>query len=77
MRGILGSTHRETMRDARKLVKNSNLAMHIGSVALAVEALETLLVEKGVLKDNELMTRIEEVSKQYYAKGEFIPPDGN
>lgn len=51
--------------------------MHVGSVALAVEAMESLLIEKGVLKDNELMDRLQEIAKQHYAIGECIPPDGN
>lgn len=37
--------------------------MHVGSVALAVEALETLLIEKGVLKADELMERLQSLAK--------------
>lgn len=77
MRGILGATHRDSVKEARKLLKHSNLAMHVGSVALAVEAMESLLIEKGLLKDGELLERLQEIAKQHYAIGEFIPPDGN
>ena len=53
------------------------MAMHVGSVALAVEALESLLLEKGILKDNELLDRLQEIAKQHYAIGELIPPVGD
>lgn len=33
-------------------------AKQISSVALALEALETLLVEKGIIADDELMKRL-------------------
>lgn len=73
MRGILGQQHRRDMKEARKLVKNSSLAMHIGSVALAVEALETILVEKGLLKDDELMQKIQSLSQDYSKRGVDLP----
>jgi hypothetical protein len=56
MRGILG-------RQQKKFGKLSALAMNVGSVALAIEALEALLVKKGVLKDSELMEKIQEIVK--------------
>ena len=71
---ILSARLREQTKIARKLVKSGNLAMHIASVALAVEALEGILVEKGVLKKDELMERLEVIRQQYYAAGDFIPP---
>ena len=49
------------------------LTINVGSVAMAVEALETLLVEKGVLKDGELIERLKSVAQKHYAKDEFIP----
>lgn len=71
---LLSKTQRDQAKLARKLVKNGSLAMHIGSVAIAVEALEALLVEKGILQDDELMERIKAVTQKHYAAGEFIPP---
>lgn len=75
MIGILAKDQRDALKDARKLMKKSNLAMHIGSVAIAVEALEQILIERGVLKDDELMERIKAVSQEHYAKGEFLTPN--
>jgi hypothetical protein len=69
----MGAEQQRTRKIARKLVKNSNLAMHVGSVAIGLEALESLLIEKGVLKDEELMQRINRVAEQQYAKGNFMP----
>lgn len=37
---------------------------HIASLALAMEALDTLLVEKGVLADNEIMDRMKTLATQ-------------
>jgi hypothetical protein len=51
----------------------NGLAMNVGSVAMSLEALETILVEKGVLKDGELMERLEKVAREHWAKGEGIP----
>lgn len=64
MRGILAAEQRKSIKEARKLLKTSNMALHVGSVALAIEALETLLVEKGVLRDNELMEKLEVLMKE-------------
>lgn len=64
-------------KKAKKLLNKSNLAMHIGSVALAIEALELLLIEKDILKTDELMEKLKIVSQEHYARGEFIPPDEN
>lgn len=63
MRGVLAREHRQSVKEARKLLKSSSLALHVGSVALAVEALERLLVEKGLLKDNELMEKLAVLAK--------------
>lgn len=52
----------------------STLALNVGSVAMSIEALETLLIEKGVLKDDELMTRLKQVAQEHWAKGQNIPP---
>lgn len=50
-----------------------SLTTNIASVATAVEALESLLKEKGILKDDELMTRLKELAQEHWAKGEHIP----
>jgi hypothetical protein len=50
------------------------LTCNIASVATAIEALEALLIEKNVLKENELMERLEKVAREHWAKGENIPP---
>lgn len=75
--GLLLAEQRKQAKLARKLVKSSNLAMHVGSVALAIEALELLLVEKGLLGPDELMNRIRIVTTEHYAKGQFIPPEAD
>lgn len=43
--------------------QTSQLFNQVSSVALAIESLETLLIAKGVLKDNELMKSIEALVK--------------
>jgi hypothetical protein len=73
MRGILVAERAHQIKIARKLLKNSNLAMHVGSVAIAIEALESILIDKGVLKTDELMDRIKQVSSEHYAKGQMLP----
>lgn len=77
MRGVLGVEHKKSVKECRKLLSASSMAMHVGSVALAVEALEAILLEKGILKDNELLDRLQEIAKQHYAIGELIPPVGD
>lgn len=62
------------MRNARKLLKNSSLAMHVGSVAIAIEALEALLVQRQILNPDELMEKIKILTEEHYAKGNFIAP---
>lgn len=39
--------------------KDQEQDRQIASVALALEALESLLVEKGILKDNEVMEKLQ------------------
>lgn len=51
-----------------------SLGMNVASVAVAIEALDTLLVEKGVLGDGELMERVKKVAQEHYAKDQLIPP---
>jgi hypothetical protein len=36
--------------------------LNVLSTAIGLEALETLLIEKGILKDEELMTRAKQIS---------------
>jgi hypothetical protein len=71
--GLMASKLRVETKLARKLAKNGSLIVHVGSIAIAVEALEALLVEKGVLKDDELMDRIKDLTQKHYAMGDFIP----
>ena len=40
------------------------LSMNVASVALGIEALEKLLIDKGVLKDDELMQYLEKMVKE-------------
>jgi hypothetical protein len=49
------------------------LMKNVASIAMALEALETLLLEKGILKENELMERLEKVAREHWAKDENIP----
>jgi hypothetical protein len=64
MKGLLLSERSKQIKTARKLLKNSNLAMHVGSVAMAVESLEAILVRKGILADGELLRKIESMTKE-------------
>lgn len=73
MRGILGQQQRTIVKQAKKMMRSSNLAMHVGSVAIGLESLEQLLVERGVLKQDELMERIQKITREHYAKEEFLP----
>lgn len=73
LKGLLASEHRQQFKQARKFLKSSHLAMHVGSVAIAIEALETLLTEKGVIRPDELMARVKLLTQEHYAKGENIP----
>lgn len=49
---------------------------NVMSTAMAIEALETLLVQKGVLKDDELMTAVTELlkSKKEQAAADAVSP---
>jgi hypothetical protein len=49
--------------------QTTQLFNQVSSVALAIESLETLLIAKGVLKDNELMESIESLVR---AKSEQV-----
>jgi hypothetical protein len=70
---VFTKVDREVVRGARKHIKTAHFAMHIGSISAAVEALEQILVEKGVLQPDELMERLGKVLESHYAKGELIP----
>ena len=67
------SLPRKDIKTMRKTFKVAQLAMNIGSVAAAIEALEALLVEKGILKDDELMDKLKTVIQKHYEKGEMLP----
>ncbi len=51
------------------------LTVNVASVACGLEALETILVEKGVLKADELMDKLKSIACDHYAKGEMIPAE--
>ena len=51
-----------TRREAEAL--QDSLLGHIMSTATAIEALETLLIAKGHLKDNELMDTVKDLLKK-------------
>lgn len=55
----------------------NELRMNIASTAIAVEALELLLVERGILKDNEVLDKMkvlmEEKKMQAQAQAEAAP----
>lgn len=46
------------VRKMKKMSRSAVLAVNVGGVAFAIECLELLLVDKGVLRDNELMDKI-------------------
>jgi hypothetical protein len=73
MRGGLLAENRKQLKQARKFVKTANLAMHVGSLAFAVEALEAILIERGLLNPDELMDRMKKVRDAHWEKGEAIP----
>ena len=60
---ILTKIDRKDAKNARKLLKNSNLAVHVASVAMAIEALEQILVEREILRPDEVMERLEKLAK--------------
>jgi hypothetical protein len=72
MPGILQTEYRRQAKEAKKLLRSSSLMLHVGSLAVAIEALEEILVERGILKPDELMERIKLVNQKHYAKGENI-----
>lgn len=44
-----------------RIAREEALFRNVASVAAGLEALETLLIEKNVLKDGELMDKIKEI----------------
>ena len=48
----------------KKALAFAQLSMNVASIALGIEALEQIFVEKGVLAENELMGRVESMLKQ-------------
>lgn len=51
------------------------LTLNVMSVAAAIEALELLLVEKGVLQTGELEKKLDVVKIDHWAKGQNVPPE--
>ena len=70
---VFTKVDREVVRGARKQIKTAHFSMHIGSLAAAMEALEEIFIEKGILQPDELMQRMEKVLGKHYSKGEWIP----
>ena len=62
--GLLASERKKGIKEARKLLRDSSLAMHVGSLALAIETLECILIEKDVLKPDELMARMKKLGEE-------------
>src|SRR5258708_24083834 len=52
------------VRKMKKMSRSAALAVNVGGVAFAIECLELILVDKGVLRDNELMERIQLETKK-------------
>ena len=52
------------MKRGVKFGKLDALTTHVGSVAVAIEALESVLLKKGILVDNELMEAIQVLMKE-------------
>ena len=73
MRGPLAAEVRQGLKASRKILKTANLTMHVGSVAIAVEALEAILTERGILKEDELMNRIRVIAQRHYETGKLNP----
>ena len=73
MTNLLTRDQRRQARTARKLLKSANLVLQIGSLDIVVEALERLLVEKGILKEDELMDRFKLVQQQRWEKDLNVP----
>ena len=65
---ILTKIDRKDAKNARKMLKNANLAVHVASVATAIEAMELLLVEKGVIQADELMDRLKKIIEERQPK---------
>ena len=72
MTGLLLSERKRNIKQAKRLLRNSNLALHVGSVAIGLEALEALMVEKGLLKPDELMERVRTLTAEKAAQG-YLP----
>lgn len=54
----------KTRTEMKKLNTQHEIQANIASVALAIEALEQLLIERHLLKRDELMERCTELAKQ-------------
>jgi hypothetical protein len=65
---ILTKIDRKDAKNARKMLKNANLAVHVASVATAIEAMEQLLVEKGVIQADEVMERLKKIAIERQAQ---------
>lgn len=59
----------------QRLAREDSLLRNIASVATAIEALEMLLIDRGVLKNDELMAKITEIVNQKAAGGNQLAAD--
>ncbi len=48
--------------------RENMLLQNVASTAMAVEALESLLVERGILKDNEILDKMADLMKEKMAQ---------
>lgn len=59
----------------QRLAREKSILMNLASVATAIEALELLLIERGVLKNDELMKKVEELARQKAGSNGHLPDD--
>lgn len=45
-----------------ELKRDTSVLMNVASVALAIEALESLLIEKNVIQEGEMMKKVQEMA---------------
>jgi hypothetical protein len=56
-------------------VREKQIQGQVASVAVTIEALETLLVEKGILKPDELMNRVTKLARGKILGAEQLQDD--
>jgi len=58
-----------------RIAQEDQILLNIASVATAIEALETILIERGVIQDGELMKKIDSIVKMKAWKHDHMPGD--